>query len=310
MANEIYYSDEGANLRAAEVNQALHLLLPNIQGIRQLCVNYGDAGGSGSAVGQIGQVNLNDAMAAVSEGSAVSNTEPTDGEVTITVARQALQRQTSTLMEITGSAGQYRLGAPALLAMDGANAAMARFAAMIAALHSGLSSSVGTSGVDMTVDDFYDAITTLELAGNDGPLSCLWHGQQFADFRTSLRGENSALFQTPDKLLLEATPPGLKGAFAGVRIYTNSQVPTANAAADRDGSMFAAGCWGYREASASNAAALPGSDIMALGIPDGSPIFVQFEHDASSGLHKAVFNYYVGVAEVEDARGVRMISDA
>ncbi len=310
MANEIFYSDEGATLRAAEINQALHLLLPNVQGIRQLCTNYGDAGGSGSSVAQIGQVQLNDAMAAVAEGSAASNTEPTDSEVTITVARQVLQRQTSTLMEITGAASQYRLGNPALLAMDGANGAMARFAGMVAALHASLSSSAGNTGVDMTVDDFYDAIITLELAGNDGELTALWHAKQFGDFRTSLRGENSALFKTPDELLLEATPPGLKGAFAGVRIYTNSQVPTANAAADRDGSMFATGCWGYREASASNAAALPGANIAALGVPDGSPIFVQFEHDASSGLHMAVYNYYVGVAEVEDARGVRMISAA
>ena len=72
-----------------------------------------------------------------------------------------------------------------------AGAFESRFMEMICALFSSASSSVGASGVDMSVDDFMDALYLLEIANNPSQLFAVLHPRQIADLQSSIRNETA-----------------------------------------------------------------------------------------------------------------------
>lgn len=308
MANEIVYSTEGADLRAAETNHALWYLLSNAQdAFAAGAMNMGDAGGSGSTVHQVGQVQYNDAMTAPGEIAAVSNTALATASATITIARQQLRRESSLLMLATGSPNQWNYSAREV-AQDAFNAASLRRSSMLGGLHASLSSSVGSSGVDASVDDLYDGIFTLRNAGVVGPYTFLGHPQQFNDLQADLRGETSGFNEPDTNAMLSTVGPGFQGTWRGVRFFTNSQIPTANSGADRDGALFGMGAFGYRQASFGSLPALPGMNMQV--IPGESPIAVLWETASATTLVAANYVYFVGVAILENARAVRFVTDA
>lgn len=307
MANEVLFSSTG-DLRLAEViNRFAELLLADRASIwgHPALVYLGDLSGSGSTVVKQGQVGLDgyDEMAAVAEGSSTSNTALTDDSTTVTIARQALQYQISTLAEMTSSIG---LDAERLAASMLGSAAM-RFTTMIAALSSGFSSSVGTTTVDMSVDDWRDAIITLQLASNDMTRAlAMLHPRQVSDLQISLAAETGAVALLPATAdLIQAKGPGFAGSLLGVDIFNSGKVPTANAGADRGGMMFVPGGIVWADGSPRRIRTQAGAVLNA-----GTRIWTELERDSSGGLTKLVGNYYVGVAEGQDGMGVEIISDA
>lgn len=309
MANEATYATHAATTRlAAQIHEALGLLLDGVVDLRSVARYRGNIAGIGSSVSRLAQVQLNDAMAADTELGTVANTAYTTASKDVTIARQDLQREYSHLLALTRGAGQFGPD-PVLMARDAYNAGMLRFAGMLAGLHSGLSTSVGTSGVDLIVDTIYDAIFALNLANAEvGMLTALFHPQQINDFRSSLRGE-ADIIMTPEGMnALMAQPIGFKFQWRNINFWQSDQVPTANAGADRDGSIFAPGAFAWADASPEALMSIPGIDVAAL-VP-GVPIWTQFAQNASRGSFTATYNWYLGVGEEEDARGVRVISDA
>ena len=267
-------------------------------------VFFGDLNGSGSAQVDVPLAGLGgyDLMAAVAENASTSNTALTDASPGITIARQALQRQISDLANLTDSVG---LNVEAL-AGDMVGAAAMRFQEMLANVTDDFTSTVGTTTVDMTVDDFFDAQFTLTQASvPGGPYLCMLYPTQLTDLQSSIRAEAGALqFIPATQDMLTIKGQGFAGTFNGVELFSSSKVPTANGGADSAGGMWGPGAVGYAEGSLSPIVGAGG-----VQLPAGTPIMVEFERDAAGALTKIVGNYYVGVAILEDGRGVSIITD-
>jgi hypothetical protein len=306
MANEIYYSSLSGNARlAAVLNATIVTKLadtaslvnhPSILQLRSL-------NGTGSTTIQVPVVSWGaDAMGAVAENASTSNTALATTNVNVTIARQALQRQISDLAQLTAS------GIPLDVTIDGLASDMIaayskRVSQMLCALSSGFSNSVGSTGVDLSVSTFYSAIFRLQLVANDGMFTAVLHPQQINDLVSSLRSETGPgqyLAATQDQV--NAKGPGYRGSLFGVDLFGSTNVPTANAGADYLGMMFSPGALAV---ATGTAAPIVGSTTV---VPQ-SPIVVEFERSAASALTTIVGNAYVGVAEIDDARGVGILSD-
>ena len=307
MANEILFADLSGSARlAAILAKEIELTLADRASLhKHPSIKFmGNIVGSGSNVIQTPIVGLDgyDTMSSPADGAAVSNTALTETNANITVARRALQYSISDLASLTDSVGLN----VQRLAQSMVGSAQMTFQSLLCDVTDGFTSTVGTSGVDMTVDDFFSAQFTLTLASVPGPYICILHPRQLADLQSSLRAEagpNQYVAATQDMLNIKGQ--GFSGMFNGVDIFVSSKVPTANAGADRAAGMFGYGAVGYAEGS-------PFAITGAGGIvaPAGTPIVVEFERDASSALTKIIGNYYVGVAKLQDSMGVSIITDA
>lgn len=305
MANEWLYSGAG-DVRLAEVlNADLRLSLADRFSLMGHPSIYyaGSAASSGSTTIKVGFASLNgvDRMAPVAENASVANTAVTDTSVTITIARQALQRQISDLNEMADSIG---LDLQALI-NDGVGAYAMRWMEMLCDLIDGFSSTVGTTTVDMTTDDFFSAQFTLMQASVPPPYLSILHNVQLTDLLNDLRGESGPWqYRNDVQDIFTAKGQGISGSLNGIDIVSSTLVPTANAGADSAGAMFGSGAVGYADGTPK---AIRGAG--GLVYPAGSKMYTELERDASGALTKAVHNSFMGWAELEDARGVTIISD-
>ena len=307
MADEILFSNLSGSARlAAVLAKEIELTLADRASLhKHPSIKFmGSVVGTGSNVIQTPIVGLDgyDTMSSPADGSAVSNTALTETNANITVARRALQYSISDLAALTDSVGLN----VQRLAQSMVGSAQMTFQSLLCDVVDNFTSTVGTSGVDMSVDDFYSAQFTLTLASVPGPYICILHPRQLADFQSSLRAEaGPSQFVAATQDMLNIKGQGFVGMFNGVDIFASSKVVTANSGADRAGAMFGHGAVGYAEGS-------PFAVTGAGGIvaPAGTPIVVEFERDASSALTKIVGNYYCGVARLQDAMGVAIITDA
>ena len=271
-------------------------------------LNFGSLNGSGSSALQVPVVGLagTDLMAAVGDGSSVSNTSITSSAATITIARQALRYDITDLASLSDP-----LASGAGVGVEGLANSMAiafgmRLTQMITALSSGLSQSVGSTTVALTVATFCDAIYKLQLQSNDGEFAAVLAPQQINHLINSLRSETGPgqyVAATQDQIA--ARGQGFRGMLFGVSLYTSSTVPTANAGADRLGMMTATGAIGYATGSP-----MPIQGAGAIILPAGSQVVVELERDAASGLTKVIGNSFAGVAEIQDLKAVGILSKA
>lgn len=306
MANEVYFSGLSGNARlAAILNQFVVTKLtdtaslvnhPSITQLRSM-------NGSGSTVVQVPVVSWGaNAMASVAENSTVSNTALTTTNANVTIARQALRRQISDLAMLTAS------GIPLDVTLENIAADMVlaynkRVTTMIAALSSGFSTAVGSTTVDLSVANFYAAIFGLQLNSADGMFTAVLHPQQINDLISSLRSETGpGQYLATSQDQVQAKGPGFRGNLFGVDIFASANVPTATAGADYLGMMIAPGAIGVATATA---APVMGGQTLA----SQSPIVVELERDASSGSTIVVGSAFVGVAELDDLRGIGILSD-
>jgi len=243
------------------------------------------------------------AMTAPGEATGVSNTALDSDQITLTIARQAIQLQVSDELLVSSLGGAMNIER---LAQSTVSAYLNRHNDLTVGLFSGVTASAGTSGADLTLDDVIDAMQTLMKANNTDGLYCMLHGQQMADLQNSLRGEGGALsFAAPTAEMIAAKGKGYAGSYLGVDFWVNNRVATANAGADRAGCMWSRGAFGYAEAT-HPLSALRGS----LNPQIVSPVVVEFERTGTSGLNTVIASAFLGVAMVEDARACKIVTDA
>lgn len=166
--------------------------------------------------------------------------------------------------------------------------------AQAVALFSGFSGSAGTTTVDLTVATFRSAMLTLELSKVKGDLVAVLHPQQLFDLGTDLlAATGNPYVQAVELSILNDQTPlpnGYRGNFLGVDIFVTTAVPTANAGADRLGLMFD-----------------PQRAICAAIDPQ----IYRMEVDTPEFLRReAAFAIYGGFAELDNASGVGILSDA
>jgi len=167
---------------------------------------------------------------------------------------------------------------------------------------------VGTTTVDLTVTNIYQAMFQLQTARNRPPFHCVLFPEQLNNFQNDLRGETGAVqFKDPTAEMLMAKGPGYAGTWSNINFWTSDQVPTANAGADSNGCMFASGAFGYKEASAAGYVRASGTEVVP--VPEFSPAFIELQRIPASATTDAVYNYYDGVVELEDLRAVAIVTD-
>jgi len=248
------------------------------------------------------------ASSETSHGTAADNAAYATGKFDLQVARYVRAYQVSDLFGISG--GPIDLATVVDTLVAGVGLTMTD---LLTALFNSLSATpAGSTGVDLSVDSVYDAAFTLNSAGvmatADAPLTMVLHPTAINDFRTSLRSESGAIQYVPATAEMLATRgPGFQGTWNGIEIWQSDSCPTINAGADRSGAMFGKGAFAYTMAPVS---ALQGHIPSANVLVDAGTVIVENSRDADNGLTKAVATMYPAVSEVEDARGVEIVSDA
>jgi hypothetical protein len=291
---------------AATLYQSIVLKLADTGSLRNApaFLNVGNVNGSGSDSIQVPVVGLGgtDIMAAVADGSAVSNTSITSAAATVAVARQALRYDLTDLARVTGSVSGgvdiEGLANAMVYAFEG------RFNQMACALSGGFSTQVGSTGVDLTTDTFYSAIFALQLQSVMGEYHCILHPQQYNDLMSSLRAETGpAQYVAANQEQTNALGASFKGKLFGVNVHVSSYVPSVGGA-DYRGMMLGNSAIAYALGTPAPMQAAGG-----VIIPAGAPIAVELERDAASGLVKIVGSTFLGVAELQDGLGVGILSD-
>lgn len=304
MANEVYYSGLTSSARiSAVLSQTIAIKLYDTASLINHPAILKVNAAPGSTAVQVPVISWGaDAMASVAENASVSNTGLTTTAATITLARQALRRQISDLAQATAQGVPLDVTVDNI-ATDMVSAWNKRGTTMLTALASGFSNSVGSTGVDLSVTNFYAAIFSLQLTANSGQFVAVLHNQQINDLMSSLRSETGpGQYLAATQEMLVAKGPGFKGQLFGVDIFGSNTVATANAGADYLGMMFAPNAIGMAMASV--------SPVMgATTTQPASPVTVEFERDASNGSTIIVGSVLAGVAEIDDAKGVGILSD-
>lgn len=308
MADEVTFSALSDATVAATLHQELLLKLGDRHSLWGHPALYyaGSVNGTGSNVKKFSLWGADLApMAAVSDGSSASNAAIGSyvGSGTITVARQALQFTATDLAGMTWAFKPASLVEK--LATDMATAAKRRFQALLCDIVDGFTTTVGSSGVDFSVTNWFSAKAALQSASAPGPFLAILHPQQLNDLQASLRAETGPMQFVPATAeMMMIKGQGFAGSFEGVDIFTSSQVPTANAGADRAGALMSYGAVAYADGIVSPQVAVGG-----IAISSG-PIYVEVERDGGMGANKVTGNYFVGLAKAQDGLGVSIITDA
>ncbi len=238
-------------------------------------------------------------FSSTSDGAEVSATDPTFSNVDFQVGRYALRHDVTSLAEMTGG-----MLDPFSIAQYMVRSAIATMSDVIAGTFSSFSTSRGSSGVDLSVDDILDAIFDLEDESNT-EFACILHSVQFADFRQSLRSEsnNAFGFNMASYEMMKAKAPGYAGEWGGVQFYKSNRVT--ESAGNKIGAMIGANAIGY-------VLGTPTQTQLSDGrlIPAGVPAIIEYDRKPAFDLTSIIGNLYCGAAIAEDARGVKIVTDA
>lgn len=242
-----------------------------------------------------------DAFAPVDEGDDVDATDVNHNSVLVEVGRLSLRRDWTALSQMVYASREALINA---VATDVVGGAINAFNALIATTGASFTTTVGTTGTVLTIAKFNAAKGTLTTAGAKGPYVAILHGRQYTDLSTELLSATGVIQWIPATVeLIQAKGPGYVGTLLGVDVYVDNSVPLANSGADRAGCMFSTGGIVYAD----------GIDITAQAVqdlPNGTKVTWSAKHDNVSAKTSFVGDMYVGAEVGEQARGVRVLSDA
>lgn len=301
MAAELYSNSTDARLTETLAAEYILALGDRASLVGHPSVVYGGSfAGRGSLTCKfpiLGLGGLN-RLAAVSEGASTTPTSVTKSSVTITGARQAMERGQSDINEMVDSVG---LNVQSLV-MDGLGAYAMRWQEMLCQTMN-FTSSVGSTGVDTDVDDIFSIHATLLNASVTGPFLGVVYPAQINQIRTSARGEAGPFQWREDaqRFLTQDTGQGYVGSFLDIDWFASTLVQSANAGVDSRGGVFGPGAIGYMDG-------LPNPvSVGPVVIPAGAPMFTEFTRDARAALTGVVHNAYLGFVVLEQ-RGVDLLS--
>lgn len=225
--------------------------------------------------------------AAVAEGTELANTALTSTSVTLTASEIGIMATITDVLELSDIPAAHA----ARLRQLG-RAMGDKLDVDICALFSGFSTAVGTTTVDITLANLLDAIYNLEVndAGGLGSLVGVLHPRQTADLRTELEADSASIYTNTSPNSLSKAMAGYFGSWFGIDIFQSTNVPTANAAADRAGAVFVRN--------------------YALGIAQKWAAKVEPMRWAPIRGWVLVASAMYGVGEIEDSAGIEVTTDA
>jgi len=250
-------------------------------------LDFHDLAGSASLAVKIPKADKFTA-AAVAEGTELANTALTSASVTITASEIGIMATITDVLEVSDipaahSARLKQLGRAMGDKVD----------VDICALFGGFTGGVGTTTVNIALTDILDAIYNLEVndAAGLGPLVGVLHPRQTADLRTELEADSASIYNSGMNTdTLSKANAGYFGSWFGVSIFQSTNVPTANAAADREGAIFV--------------------KDYALGMVQKWAAKVEMLRWAPIRGWVLVATANYGVGEIEDLAGVAVTTDA
>ena len=168
----------------------------------------------------------------------------------------------------------------------------------ILSLATGFGSSVGATGVNLTEANILDGIQTIAATGVTGQLHGSLHTIQWRDLAAAVGGTLTPAGTTGSESVAQVTrafgaDPVQSGGLLnlyGVNWAMTSNVPTANAGADRAGMIV--------------------SPMYAIGFLEKWPVRVRYERDESARITEIVLSTAFTVAELLDDAGVGVVTDA
>jgi len=168
-----------------------------------------------------------------------------------------------------------------------------------------------TSTSVFTLDDFLTGIHNLEKATNPaslatgvpGPYVAVIHPKQLTELQDDLRNEQSNViaFNPANAAMIDAKGEAYAGSLFGVDIYKSAYVNTA--ASKLQGAIWGAGAIGYADGVPSG---IPGAaEMMQMG-----KIVVEMDRLSNQAITRVIGHAYLGMAVIDDKRGVVFKSDA
>ena len=243
-----------------------------------------------------------DLLVSTTDGNPVGDTALTDSSATVTVGKYAKSVEMSDMCGIVAG----KLLNADIWAMDAIVSANMTLVSLVAALFSGFSVTVGTSGVNATLQNFLDARTQLALSAVTGELLCVLHPVQWGDIVSdlALNSGGAITFDAASMPLLAVSSIGYQGKLLGVDVYTSNYVATANAGADRAGAMFGRGAILWADGVPS---IMPGDPFATL---IAGKVLFEVDRARKGGTTAFVSTVYLGVIEGQDLAGVGIVTDA
>jgi hypothetical protein len=238
-----------------------------------------------------------------SDAATVANTVLADDKFTVTVARYSKAYAPTDLAVGTDP---FAVLTPQRLVQDAVVSSEQRLVALIAALAGGFSTVVGSSGGNMTLQNFMDAKASLDINDAEGAAICMLHPRQWHDLLAdlSLNSGGGIIYTPATAELTRIRGNGYQGQLMGVDVWTSTRIPTANAGADRAGGMFVRGAIQWADMQMQSVVTDPTSQI-AIG-----NVLFERERIAAQGVTQYVTHTYLGAAECLDLAGVSIITDA
>lgn len=173
--------------------------------------------------------------AAVAEGVELANTALTSTSVTLTASEIGIMATITDVLELSDIPAAHA----ARLRQLG-RAMGDKLDVDICALFQGFSIAVGTTTVNIALTHLLDAIYQIEVAdaGGLGSLVGVLHPRQTADLRTELEADAGSVYIQGGTAPLSRSQAGYFGSWFGIDIFQTTNVPSANAGADRGGGVF------------------------------------------------------------------------
>ena len=183
---------------------------------------------------------VKDSGADVSDGSAMTVDDLETTEVaTVTAATVGVYR------EVTDMAAETNVLGPAgiadYVARDGAMLCSEMLEDDLAARFASASNSVGTSGSDLSVANFVEALAKLDTTKARGQKVCVLDDQQAFDLRAAVAASGAAVFgnaASGAQSILNANSDAFLGELFGVKTWLTNLTDTANSGADVVGAMM------------------------------------------------------------------------
>lgn len=226
-------------------------------------------------------------------------------KVTVSASEYALRRTlTDNVMEDSIS-GIDLMGA---IMADGAQILTTAFEDDMCALFANLSNTVGSTGVDLTLAQALAAQVNIRKRGVRAPDGVVYvlDEQQVDDLEALFIATNAAQAVytfAADKILGidRAANNGMGNGhvfnFRGYPVYSAGLTDTANAGADVVGACFTPSS--------------PGNDGFATyGLVEKRPFRMEPQRDASLRADELIFSMRMGIAEITDASGTGIVTDA
>jgi len=270
-----------ASILSDEVKDAL---MANV--VTPALLDFYDLSGEASATVKIPKADKFTA-AAVAEGTELANTPLTSDSVTISASEIGIMATITDVLELNDIAAAHgarlrQLGRALGDKMD----------VDICALLGGFSTAVGSSGTNIALTDFLDAIYNLEVndAAGLGEIVAVLHPRQTADIRTELEADSASIYNQTSPNKLSKARAGYFGSWFEIDVFSSTNVPLANADADRAGGFFIKN--------------------YALGMVQKHAAKVEAMRWAPIRGWVLVATAYYGVGEIEDSAGVEAVTDA